>query len=273
VIDSGKPSNVRITRQISLGTAVAVTTTGSLAYVATDSPRLVLVEMRSGGVLDQIAIPAMVQDLAVAGDYLYALTPDRLHVVSVADDSLSLITSVSSPYPAGPNRRLFVGGGLAYAVRGKGYNTFSLTNPAAPNFSITGVEADKGVWVAANVADDVQVRDVEFYLDGALIQTDGSFPFEFRFTTPPLTATKTNFTLRARAVDTGGNAASTPELAVPLLPDATPPRASQESSHRPGWKPPGCRCNLGLSGGRCAVLRRAGPQRLDSSMMPLTHSP
>jgi hypothetical protein len=65
---------------------------------------------------------------------------------------------------------------------------------------------------------------VEFYLDGAKVTTDGSFPFEHRFTTPLLVSGKRSFTLRARASDTGGNATWSSELNFTLVPDATPPR-------------------------------------------------
>jgi hypothetical protein len=78
--------------------------------------------------------------------------------------------------------------------------------------------------VTARVTDDVQVRHVEFYLDGERAVSDGGSPFEFRFIAPPLSAGRNNFTLRARAVDTGGNATWSEEIAVVLVPDATPPR-------------------------------------------------
>jgi hypothetical protein len=53
---------------------------------------------------------------------------------------------------------------------------------------------------------------------------DGSFPFEFRFLVPLLADGADRFTLRARAVDTGGNAAWSGELTVQIVPDANPPR-------------------------------------------------
>ncbi|MCZ6677234.1 MAG: Ig-like domain-containing protein, partial [Candidatus Poribacteria bacterium] len=84
-------------------------------------------------------------------------------------------------------------------------------------------EEGKAVRITAAVTDDVQVRNVEFYVDGVKVATDGNFPFEHRFTTPSL-AQRERFTLRARASDTGGNATWTDELAVVLVPDATPPR-------------------------------------------------
>jgi hypothetical protein len=78
--------------------------------------------------------------------------------------------------------------------------------------------------VSANARDDVQVRHVEFYVDGVRIASDGNFPFEHRFTTPARTPIKRSLTVRARAVDTGGNFTTSPELTLILGPDVTPPR-------------------------------------------------
>jgi hypothetical protein len=93
------------------------------------------------------------------------------------------------------------------------------------NFPLTPAQAEEGklVRVTATVSDDVQVRNVEFYLNGTLIGVDGSFPFESRFISPSL-GTAPSFKLKARATDTGGNFVWTEEYEVKLVPDATPPR-------------------------------------------------
>ena len=77
--------------------------------------------------------------------------------------------------------------------------------------------------MTAEVSDDVQVRNVEFYVDGVLVATDGNFPFEYRFVTP-LIENQLTFRVQARASDTGGNAAFSDERVITLTPDATPPR-------------------------------------------------
>jgi len=66
------------------------------------------------------------------------------------------------------------------------------------------------------------VRNVEFYLDGQKVHTDGNYHFDHRFITPRL-AVQPAFTLRARASDTGGNFTFTDEIRVTLVPDATAP--------------------------------------------------
>ncbi len=86
------------------------------------------------------------------------------------------------------------------------------------------VEAGTTLRVTATARDDVQVRNVEFYVDEVKAFSDGNFPFEFRFDVPALTPVKPNVTLRARGVDTGGNFTWSEELVLTLVPDNTPPR-------------------------------------------------
>jgi hypothetical protein len=102
--------------------------------------------------------------------------------------------------------------------------TISLSN-SFPMVTATNGMATEGtlVRVLALVTDDVQVRNVEFYIDGTLASADQNFPFEYLFVTPALTTNKTNFTLQARATDTGGNTNWTPLITVALLADTNPP--------------------------------------------------
>ncbi len=76
--------------------------------------------------------------------------------------------------------------------------------------------------VTANVTDDVQVRAVEFWIDGALALADTAYPFEFRRVTP-LRAEQTSFTLRVRAFDTGGNVTESAVTTIQITADLTPP--------------------------------------------------
>ena len=77
--------------------------------------------------------------------------------------------------------------------------------------------------VEVAVTDDVQVRNVEFFVNGQLAAVVGSYPFAFNYTAPGRTDTQSSVTLEAIAIDTGGNRASTGPLEVGLTPDATPP--------------------------------------------------
>lgn len=99
----------------------------------------------------------------------------------------------------------------------------------AANFSLVPPQAESGqaARVTALATDDVLVGAVEFYLDGELARRDESFPFEFHFFVPGLTAQKTSFVLRARAMDTAGNEKWTEPVTIAILADATPPKVLQ----------------------------------------------
>jgi hypothetical protein len=101
------------------------------------------------------------------------------------------------------------------------------------NFADNRAEEGKVVRVTATTSDDVQVRNVEFYVDGLKIATDGNFPFEHRFVAP-LRRDQTSFLLRARASDTGGNATFTGEITVELVADATAPRVRRVTPQEGG---------------------------------------
>jgi hypothetical protein len=147
-------------------------------------------------------------------------------------DVTRIITTLETP---GRPRGLSIYNGLAYVaddlagLQVLNYLAFdTLRQP--PNITLTtsarggAVEEGKLLRVTANVTDDVQVRNVEFYLDGQRSVTDGNFPFEHRFITPPILPGKAFFTLRGRASDTGGNATLSEELVINLTPDITAPR-------------------------------------------------
>jgi subtilase family serine protease len=329
VVDISDPPNAKITHQISVeGEARAVTTDGSIAYVGTSSGQLAEVDMVSGKVLQQLTISGAIEDVVLNGDYIYALTVGKLHVVPLT--SFTEVGSSDSPgsLGAGSRRlRLFAGGGTAYAIHTAGYNTFSLANPIQPtlitagstsqfgwkqivlngsrlgvaavspnstddgphnvslydvsdpantdkfittfetpglaaavyiynglayvadsqagmqvinylsydakgvpptitlstNFAPGRAEEGKTMRLTANTDDDVQVRAVEFYVDGVKVATDGSFPFEYRFITPRRSQ-QASFTVQAKAIDTGGNATWSDLLTFTLVADGTPPQ-------------------------------------------------
>lgn len=78
--------------------------------------------------------------------------------------------------------------------------------------------------VYPGVTDDVCVRDVEFYLDGNRVATSGSNPFEVDLRAPESSATRTNFTLQARAFDTAGNSRWSSVMTIGLVPEVRAPR-------------------------------------------------
>ena len=336
IVDPPAAQRVQIGTPVLGGSAQAVATQGGICYVGVSGGLLASVDMASGTLIDRVRVSESIVDLFVAGDYLYMLGARTLMVSLASPVEMGVIGSVGSPIFSFSNKRLFVGGDIAYAVHGKGYNTFDVADPTrpallrsrntpqfgwkhivlngsglgvaatspntgfggphhislydvrdpssdvqfvtqiptpgvaravslfnglayvadhgsglqvinymtydtgdvAPSISVsagfplstneeglvTGVaEEGKLVRVSAAVADDVQVRNVEFQVDGNKVATDGNFPFEHFFTTPRMEDQLT-FTIRALASDTGGNTKLSDEIQVTLVEDATRPR-------------------------------------------------
>ena len=155
-----------------------------------------------------------------------------LYNLSVPANVTDLITVLPTPGTAYAN---ILYNGLDYVADGeRGLQVFRYLETdrkgVAPTISLTtsrpsGVaEEGKLLRVTANTGDDVQVRNVEFYLDGQLVATDGNFPFEVLLTTPRASAAKNSMTLRARAFDTGGNFTWSDPATLALGPDSTPPQ-------------------------------------------------
>jgi streptogramin lyase len=104
----------------------------SLAVVGTTAGQVAIIEPETGAMLASQSVGSTVWDLAVWDKHVFALTDNALHSLAIGPGSLSLFSSVNSPAPAGKNRRLFVDGSIAYAVHGKGYNTFGLADANTP---------------------------------------------------------------------------------------------------------------------------------------------
>ncbi len=329
IINVRDPANAILERRVALSSAQAVAAFNNRAYVGAGSD-VVLIDLDTGSVLRRITLGNTVQDLALGGDYLYALTVAQLSTLPLYEDTLQVLNTVSSPGSVGAGGRrwrLHAGNGILYATHTRGYNTFNLSNPAQPlllaagstnqfgwkqllangaglgvaavspnstddgphevalydisdptrtdrfltqfetpglaaalalgnglayvadsaagvqvlnylaydsrgisptitlaaNFAQAVAEENKTMRLTALISDDVQLRNVEFYVDGVQVATDGSYPFEHRFTTP-LRSAQPSFTVRAKAIDTGGNFAWTAPQLYTLVADATPPR-------------------------------------------------
>lgn len=100
----------------------------------------------------------------------------------------------------------------------------------------------------------MQVRNVENFVNGVRVATNGNFPFEHRFVTP-LIAQQPALTIQARATDTGGNVALTEEMVITLIEDATPPKVARVS---PGF-------DTVSREGSVAVVTAAFTEPLDTS--------
>lgn len=162
-------------------------------------------------------------------------TEDGPHRVALYDVSSPSQTNAFLTQFAAPDkgRALSIYNGMAYVADGT--NGMAVVNympydalKQAPTITLTTVpagaqiEEGKPLRILANVADDVQVRNVEFYLNGVKVLTDGNFPFELRTIAPTLTQTST-LQAQARASDTGGNATWSAISTFTLTQDISPP--------------------------------------------------
>ena len=159
--------------------------------------------------------------------------PHHVGVYDVRDPSetQAFLTEIATP---GVARAVSIFNGIAYiADHTTGLQVINYLAPDVgdqpPTIALqsnwdlaVGVDEGKRVRVTAVVNDDVQVRNVEFYLDGALAVRDGNYPFEFSFVSP-LRIDQASLTLRARTSDTGGNATWTDGIEVEVLGETVPP--------------------------------------------------
>src|SRR5207253_3028519 len=117
------------------GTATAVTSAGGVAYVAGDQGLVFAVDLATGRVLDQVALGGRVHDVAIEGDRLFCLLDGQLRAFSLRRGSLEA-KGTASPSGFGAEgitgrKRLFVGGGYAYATSYPGYDVVDVRDPAA----------------------------------------------------------------------------------------------------------------------------------------------
>lgn len=159
--------------------------------------------------------------------------PHHVHLYNISDpnNTNDLVTSFETP---GVARAVTIYNGIGYVadhtaglhvVNYLAFDRFgeppevSIIQPADGS----DVEEGSSFLVRVDVMDDIQVRNVEFYVDDVLLKTDGNYPFEVTLPAGNLKATNT-IEVIARASDTGGNATFSEPVTLNLTPDSTPPR-------------------------------------------------
>jgi len=105
---------------------------GGVAYAAYASGAVAALDLASGLPRAEIALDSPAWDLALHGDHLYALSDNRLSVISLAEGRMALAGAIEVLWEITPNRRILVGGGIAYTVQGRGYSTVDVSDPARP---------------------------------------------------------------------------------------------------------------------------------------------
>ena len=127
--------------------------------------------------------------------------------------------------------------GLAYVADGRNglqvvnYKAFDI-NGISPTLQVSLDQSEEAIEsstlsIRAFVQDDIQVRNVEFHIDGSRAFTDGGYPFSHEHQVP-LYQNQSSIRIRVLARDTGGNVAYWPgpspdsELVLPIAEDLTP---------------------------------------------------
>ena len=75
--------------------------------------------------------------------------------------------------------------------------------------------------IHVQVADDVQVRNVELLMNGQAVRNDVSFPFDLTAALPLLASGSSNAVIQVRATDTGGNVGLSNPITIQLAADNT----------------------------------------------------
>jgi len=180
--------------------------------------------------------------VAAVGNNSGTSGPHEINLYDLGADgrSTSFVTLFQTP---GIARAVTIHNGLAYlaadlqngtgALQVVSYRSTDMARVPPSGTLSTNVQDNLAVegshlYLKANVTDDVQVRNVEFYADGQLIGSDGNFPFALPYTMPA--ATGTSILVTAIARDTGGAAFTLEGIELLSAPDIEPPVASLDAS-------------------------------------------
>ncbi len=136
IVDIADPPAARIVASIGAselgGTPRSVLTLGNLAFCGLSSGEIVTIDLVTGSVLKRTALGTEVHDLAVDGEYLFALTDARVYALALGGQTPVIIDS--EPVQTGPNnahgrKRLFAGGGFALCTHRRGFSVVNTSNP------------------------------------------------------------------------------------------------------------------------------------------------
>ena len=185
------------------------------------NPTVIATGPTGGGAWQDVALNGTGLAVGAASSALNLDNATSAVVYDVSDPTVidAVVTQFATP---GQARSVTIANGVAYVADGtRGLQVINyLAYDAlgiAPTISLTSDTPNNEVSegdtfsVFAAVTDDVQVRDVEFAVDGEIVATDGSFPFAIGIDTAAL-AGQSQVTVTAVATDTGGNSSTTSEV-------------------------------------------------------------
>ncbi len=163
----------------------------------------------------------------------------QVHNASDPELTFDLLAEFATP---GTAKGVALASGIAYVADGTGglqvINVLPFdANGQAPEITLNaeasdadpnaeGIQIEEGARIdlSVQVSDDVQVRNVELLLNGAVALNDVSAPFGLSFDVPTLGSLASDqLEIQVRATDTGGNFTITDPITVQVIEDITPP--------------------------------------------------
>lgn len=248
-IDVSNPAAPVLLGSAFTGDARDVAVQGNFAFVADFQNSTTSVDTSSPSaplVLSHILDPNLggfLQDIVLSGDFALAADVKFVNGIPITDISapgsliarailkfpqrddngmgiaadgtfVYLVTEHSSlsKFGSSGDSRLYIGQYLAQ-VDNKGIPPqASITSPVAGSTVIQGARLP----ITVNATDDVAVAAVNFLVNGQVVFTATSSPYQFNFTVPLNT---TSLTLGATAVDLGGNIGTAQNVKVSVIPD------------------------------------------------------
>ncbi|WP_445370981.1 Ig-like domain-containing protein [Methylomonas sp. HW2-6] len=149
-------------------------------------------------------------DLSRLGDYAgtgIALDSNYVYVTEEA-------YVVGQDYGSDGNTRLFIAQYRLTEDKGGVAPTIEISEPPQDTVVVEG----KKITITANADDDIGVKSVSFLMNGEVVYTDTSRPYQYPVSVPFGTVGST-ISITARAVDFGGNQTTTPTLTLTVQAD------------------------------------------------------
>ncbi|WP_262964899.1 Ig-like domain-containing protein, partial [Methylobacter psychrophilus] len=140
-------------------------------------------------------------DLSRLGDYAGTGIALDSNFVYITEESYV----VSQNYGTDGNTRLFIAQYRLTEDKGEVAPTITMIDPAQDTVTIEG----KKITATATADDDIGVKSVSFMVNGEVVYTDTSRPYQYPVTIPFGTL-GSKITVAAKATDFGGNIATTP---------------------------------------------------------------
>ncbi|WP_404710694.1 Ig-like domain-containing protein [Sphingomonas sp. MMS24-J13] len=230
---------------------------GGEVYVETENDFAGGYQTVNASDLDHLKLSADVQKAGIAGGAMalngsgLGIAVGRLtgrpvlDVLNVSDptNTGNFITRITMP---GTPNDIAIANGIAFVADDAGLQVVNYlgfdTKGKAPAVSANvaaldrdstkaGIQVVEGdvIHVTPTVTDDVQVRNVELFVNGQVVANDPSYPFSFSTLAPTIASGGKTMTVQLRATDTGGNATLTDPITIDIVKDTFPPVLQKSS--------------------------------------------